>query len=452
MTLESDKAAMDVPSPADGVIGELRVKVGDKVCQGTVILTLAAVGRRRGQGAGRERRQSDPPEASEPAASGAAKPPPAEPASSKLADFSGVNAGPAVRRLARELGLDLTQLNGTGEKGRITKDDLKAALGGSGSARPATGGAGLPDVPTVDFAKFGPIETKPLSRIKKISGPRLHASWVNIPACHPHRRGRRHGTRGVPQIARRRGQGRQEGALSRLAAAAADEGERRDAEDLSDLQLGAEPRQGRADPSPLLEHRRRRRHARRPRRRGRQRRRQEGRRRAVARARRALRQGARRQAQPQRNAGRDLHHLLARRHRRHGFHADRQRAGSGDPRRRALEDGAGVGRQGVPAAPDAAALPLLRSPRDRRRRGGALHAPSRAASPRTCGASCSEPLSEQGSVHGERNPAARHRRLQGRADHRDPRQTRAERRQGRDSADAGERQGDARGAGARRPA
>ena len=87
-----------------------------------------------------------------------------------------------MRRLARELGVDLTSSRGTGEKGRITKDDLKSALGGGGGgARPAAGGAGLPDVPTVDFAKFGPIETKPLSRIKKISGPRLHASWVNIP-------------------------------------------------------------------------------------------------------------------------------------------------------------------------------------------------------------------------------------------------------------------------------
>src|SRR6202042_1288536 len=96
-----------------------------------------------------------------------------------IADFSGVHAGPAVRRLGRELGLDLNLIKGTGEKGRITREDLKAALS-KGAAAPAGGGA-LPAGPPGDFAKFGPIETGPLSRIKKISGPRLHASWVNIP-------------------------------------------------------------------------------------------------------------------------------------------------------------------------------------------------------------------------------------------------------------------------------
>ena len=93
-------------------------------------------------------------------------------------------AGPAVRRLARELGLDLNLIKGTGEKGRITREDVKAAIareGGAGVAVAAAGGAALPAIPTVDFAKFGPIETVPLSRIKRISGPRLHASWVNIP-------------------------------------------------------------------------------------------------------------------------------------------------------------------------------------------------------------------------------------------------------------------------------
>ena len=98
-----------------------------------------------------------------------------------VADFSGVNAGPAVRRLARELGIDLTTISGSGEKGRITREDVKAALSGGGSGAPAKGGAALPEIPAVDFAKFGPVETIPLSRIKRISGPRLHASWVNVP-------------------------------------------------------------------------------------------------------------------------------------------------------------------------------------------------------------------------------------------------------------------------------
>jgi pyruvate dehydrogenase E2 component (dihydrolipoamide acetyltransferase) len=96
-----------------------------------------------------------------------------------VADFSGVFAGPAVRRLARELDVDLTAIQGSGEHGRITKEDVKAAL--SGRAGGGAGGAALPEVPAVDFAKFGPVETKPLSRIKRISGPRLHASWVNVP-------------------------------------------------------------------------------------------------------------------------------------------------------------------------------------------------------------------------------------------------------------------------------
>jgi pyruvate dehydrogenase E2 component (dihydrolipoamide acetyltransferase) len=175
LTLESDKASMEVPSPADGTVGELRVKVGDKVSQGTVILTLASA-------AAAPRPKAEAPKADAPKteAPKAEAPAPAAEAQANLADFSGVFAGPSVRRIARELGVDLTQITGTGEKGRITKDDLKGALGGGGGAQ-ATGGMGIPDVPVVDFAKFGPIETKPLSRIKKISGPRLHASWLNIP-------------------------------------------------------------------------------------------------------------------------------------------------------------------------------------------------------------------------------------------------------------------------------
>ena len=178
MTLESDKAAMDVPAPQAGVVAEVLVKIGDKVSQGTPILTLTS--QAAAAPAKAEAAKAEPPEAREPAGAGAPKPPTPAPEPDKLADFAGVHAGPSVRRLARELGVDLTSVTGSGEKGRITKEDLKASLGGA----PGVGGlqtAGLPETPTVDFAKFGPIETKPLSRIKKISGPRLHASWVNIP-------------------------------------------------------------------------------------------------------------------------------------------------------------------------------------------------------------------------------------------------------------------------------
>jgi pyruvate dehydrogenase E2 component (dihydrolipoamide acetyltransferase) len=188
VTLESDKASMDVPSPAAGKISEIVVKVGDKVSMGSVVGKLES----SGQGVQTSSDQDDEADAKEeedaaeapntsPVAPSDLPPrPPKAGSGPALPDFSGVFAGPAVRRLARELGLDLNQLKGTGEKGRITREDVKASLT-RGAATPAAGGGALPAVPQVDFAKFGPIETVPLSRIKKISGPRLHASWVNIP-------------------------------------------------------------------------------------------------------------------------------------------------------------------------------------------------------------------------------------------------------------------------------
>jgi pyruvate dehydrogenase E2 component (dihydrolipoamide acetyltransferase) len=177
-----------VPAPAAGKITEIVVKVGDKVSMGSVVGKLES----SGQGAQASSDQDDEADAKEeedaaeapntsPVARQDLPPRPSKAgAGPALPDFSGVFAGPAVRRLARELGLDLNQVKGTGEKSRITREDLKAALS-KGAAAPVGGGGALPSVPQVDFAKFGPIETVPLSRIKKISGPRLHASWVNIP-------------------------------------------------------------------------------------------------------------------------------------------------------------------------------------------------------------------------------------------------------------------------------
>ncbi len=187
VTLESDKATMDVPSPLSGIVGELLAKIGDKVSMGVPLLTLeeeaaATSAPSAPAPAAVPAHAATPPEIEQPEKPAAA--PPSSPSAGPnpaVADFSGVNAGPAVRRLARELGLDLTTMTGTGEKGRITREDLKAALGGGGSGPVAKGGAGLPEIPAVDFAKFGPVETVPLSRIKRISGPRLHASWVNVP-------------------------------------------------------------------------------------------------------------------------------------------------------------------------------------------------------------------------------------------------------------------------------
>jgi pyruvate dehydrogenase E2 component (dihydrolipoamide acetyltransferase) len=192
VTLESDKASMDVPSPVAGVVREILAKIGDKVSMGKPLLTLeeeeGAAAPSAPAPAAAEKPAAPAPAAEKPAAEEKTAAPPASapkaaPANANpaVADFSGVNAGPAVRRLARELGLDLTTISGTGEKGRITREDVKAALSGGGSGAVAKGGAALPEIPTVDFAKFGPVETVPLSRIKRISGPRLHASWVNVP-------------------------------------------------------------------------------------------------------------------------------------------------------------------------------------------------------------------------------------------------------------------------------
>ncbi len=193
ITLESDKATMDVPSPIAGKVADVVSKVGDKVSMGTLIARIDAEGVETAPAAAPSPPAQEHPATDEQPAAPRAPVPmvaadPARPAAPDPAatpgpakpDFSGVFAGPAVRRLARELDLDLNTIKGTGEHGRITREDVKAALAGARAPVVAAGGA-LPAVPAVDFAKFGPIETVPLSRIKRISGPRLHASWVNVP-------------------------------------------------------------------------------------------------------------------------------------------------------------------------------------------------------------------------------------------------------------------------------
>jgi pyruvate dehydrogenase E2 component (dihydrolipoamide acetyltransferase) len=196
VTLESDKATMDVPSPAGGAVADVLVKVGDTVSEGTPILMLQP-----GDGALTEppsllEQQEPRPEAAQAAAPAAAAPAPAAtpaPAAAPAAaaptaaapDVAGVHAGPSVRRMAREFGIDLGAITGTGPKGRITKEDLLGFLRGpdqaaAPAAAPATG-MGIPEIPAQDFSKFGPVETKALPRIKRISGPFLHRSWLNVP-------------------------------------------------------------------------------------------------------------------------------------------------------------------------------------------------------------------------------------------------------------------------------
>jgi pyruvate dehydrogenase E2 component (dihydrolipoamide acetyltransferase) len=192
VTLETEKATMDVPSTAAGTVEAVHVTKGGKVSAGAKVVTLSGVL----PAAGAAARQAAPASASAPVAAAVPEPAPtpapaqapAAPARAGTlppineAGFSKAHAGPSVRKLARELGVDLPRVKGTGQKGRITHDDVKAwvkqVLTGGGAA---VAGPALPQVPAVDFAKFGPIEVKPLGRIQKISGPRLHAAWVNLP-------------------------------------------------------------------------------------------------------------------------------------------------------------------------------------------------------------------------------------------------------------------------------
>jgi pyruvate dehydrogenase E2 component (dihydrolipoamide acetyltransferase) len=180
ITLESDKAAMEIPSPEAGQVAEILVKTGDRVSKGAQIvrLTSSSVD---GSVKAVAPKSSEPQPASSPQLAPAASQSVQSSRSDKLpisVDFGDVHAGPSVRRLARELDIDLTQLAGTGEKGRITKDDVKRALGGSSGGRP---GAGIPEIPAQDFSKFGPVETRAMSRLQRLAGPHLHRAWLNVP-------------------------------------------------------------------------------------------------------------------------------------------------------------------------------------------------------------------------------------------------------------------------------
>jgi len=197
LTLESDKATMEIPSPAAGVVKELMVKVGDKVSEGSPVLVIesdsgAPVQATRPAPAA-PKPESAPaapkPESAPVAAAPIPRPGPV-PAEPKEAATSRPHASPSVRKFARELGVDLTKVRGSGPKGRVLHDDVQAFVKGvmsQGAAAPAPAARGgampfnLPAWPEVDFAKFGPVETKPLSRIQKLAGGNLHRNWVSIP-------------------------------------------------------------------------------------------------------------------------------------------------------------------------------------------------------------------------------------------------------------------------------
>jgi pyruvate dehydrogenase E2 component (dihydrolipoamide acetyltransferase) len=191
VTLESDKATMDVPAPFAGVVQELKVAVGDTVSQGSLLLTVVPAEPDQEQATSSLTGPASQEAAAVPAPPAAASPPApaAAPAAPAPAAAAGPPyAGPGARRLARELGVGLAGVSGTGRKGRITKDDVRAFTERPPATPPpaataATDGArlGLAPWPSVDFEKFGPVERQPLTRIKKISGPNLHRNWVMIP-------------------------------------------------------------------------------------------------------------------------------------------------------------------------------------------------------------------------------------------------------------------------------
>jgi pyruvate dehydrogenase E2 component (dihydrolipoamide acetyltransferase) len=192
IALESEKATMEVPSPSEGVIEAVNVKLGDKVSQGSAIVTLASDATAEVP-AGVPQASAEAPGTTHAEIAPAAELPGGrEDAGTAATEQNGrVHASPVIRRLAREFGVRLERLRGSGPHGRITKEDVQAFVKGAledagahASAPNGAGGApfaGIAPWPKIDFAQFGPIETKALSRIKKISGPVLHRNWLMIP-------------------------------------------------------------------------------------------------------------------------------------------------------------------------------------------------------------------------------------------------------------------------------
>ncbi len=232
ITLETDKAAMDVPSTGAGKVVEVKVNTGDRIAKGDVIVVLegdddgsasddadsgsgdheqsasgssgaededareAKPDQRDGGDDGDDRDEGDDRDGTDDPQDGARTGEPATPLGPAgdgpllppidEAGFSKAHASPSVRRLARELGVDLAAVKGSGRKGRVTDEDVKAWVKGFIARGREEGAVSLPEVPRVDFSKFGEVRREPLSRVQKISGPRLHASWVNLPHVTQH--------------------------------------------------------------------------------------------------------------------------------------------------------------------------------------------------------------------------------------------------------------------------
>ena len=194
LTLESDKATMDVPAPEAGIVSGLKIKVGDKVSQGDAVCTLEVQGGAAAPAPAAEEKKPDAAEkkaetsAAAPGNLGEApKAPPASPLPQATGETNAIPyASPGLRKFARELGVNLARVSGSGPRGRITRDDVqsfvKRALSSPAPATPASAASGgIPAIPVVDFSQFGSIETKPLARIRKLSAAHLHRAWLNIP-------------------------------------------------------------------------------------------------------------------------------------------------------------------------------------------------------------------------------------------------------------------------------
>ena len=194
VSLESDKAAMEIPSPQSGTVTQVNVAIGDKVSQGDLLITMEV---------NEETKAAEEPAAVQPVAAPATppveqepttapatapaaptrpqRPPPVAPSPIDEAGFSKAHASPSVRKFARELGADLAQISGTGNKGRIVKDDVTAFVKRIMTAASTGGGLGVAPMPEIDFSEFGEIEIQPLTKINKLTGQFLHRNWVTLP-------------------------------------------------------------------------------------------------------------------------------------------------------------------------------------------------------------------------------------------------------------------------------
>ena len=196
LTLESDKASMEIPSPAAGVVEEVLVKLDDEIGTGDLILKLKvadaaqAAPAQASQQVHRVPEGAAPEVAAEVRAIASLSAAAADPANAPKRSSAKVHAGPAVRQLAREFGVELADIAGTGPKGRILKEDVqayvkammhKAKAAPQAPAAAATGGAGIPPIPAVDFSKFGEIEEVPMTRLMQVGAANLHRSWLNVP-------------------------------------------------------------------------------------------------------------------------------------------------------------------------------------------------------------------------------------------------------------------------------